>query len=235
MKGSNLAVYAANSFIPIPELRTANGSLTIFFLHSPGVLYDEPRDDPIFPTDANRTLQVSNGSSTFFYHQPPLDQAQATVLACLDNHDFCIEGIGCVGMDPSLQPIRTEIATTPYQPLRKFPYARAALVFAYAALRQSGSYWAYFQSAERGLNVFPRALMGLWQFSLPPDQWRTEVQKLFNVSLAKMQMNIWYVAKGWKYDADLPQFNDFEIGEFRGSEICSRFRHQDPRPWVEES
>jgi hypothetical protein len=225
VKGANIGTNDPDSFDPIPELRTPNGSVAIFFLHSPGVFYDRPRTDPMFPTNINQTLQIGNTSTTFFLHQPPLLQAQARVLACVDSHEFCVDGGGCADMDSLIRPLSTEEYPNHGQPLPgENLHVLAASIF--TAFYQSGSYWAYKYSAERGLDAFTQAFMGLFQFGLPADQWQIEVQKLFNVSLAQMQMNVWNVARGWKYDADLPQYDRLRTEPFRGLDICSAIKIQ---------
>lgn len=41
-----------------------------------------------------------------------------------------------------------------------------------------------------------------------------------------MQMNVWDVARGWKYDADLPQYDRLRTEPFRGHDICSAIKIQ---------
>jgi hypothetical protein len=227
VEGANIGIDDIDSFDPIPELRTPNGSVAIFFLHSPGVWYDGPRTDPMFPTNVNQTLQIDNTSTTFFLHQPPLSQAQARVLACVDSHELCIDGGGCADMDSFIRPLSTEENSNHSQPHPdQNPHALDASIFAYAAFYHSGSYWAYKYSQESGLDAFTQAFLRVFQFGLPADQWRIEVQKLFNVSLAQMQMNVWDVARGWKYDADLPQYDRLRTEPFRDHDICSAIKIQ---------
>jgi hypothetical protein len=41
-----------------------------------------------------------------------------------------------------------------------------------------------------------------------------------------MQMNVWDVARGWKYDADLPQYDHLRTEPFHDHDICSAIKIQ---------
>src|SRR5207248_10080146 len=63
---------------------------------------------------------------------------------------------------------------------------------------------------------------------LDQNQWEIKAQKVFNVSLAQMQMNAWGIARGEKFGPDIPQFDWFETDLYETAEVkqrlCSRIK-----------
>lgn len=45
---------------------------------------------------------------------------------------------------------------------------------------------------------------------LDPDQWQLESRKLFNISLARMQTDLWYMARGERLDSPIFGYNMLE-------------------------
>lgn len=66
----------------------------------------------------------------------------------------------------------------------------AALLFVFCSFGRSGSYWAYNYLGPRGLDAWTQIFSQVAvSFGLQPNQWEIEVQKIFNVSLTRFQLN----------------------------------------------
>ncbi|KAL8696923.1 MAG: hypothetical protein Q9201_007414 [Fulgogasparrea decipioides] len=71
------------------------------------------------------------------------------------------------------------------------------------ALRFSDAAQAVYLARSPWLDAAPRVLQDLQSLPLDPDQWKLESRKLFNISLARMQTDLWYMARGERLDPSI--------------------------------
>lgn len=203
-----------------------DGATTLFFVQSHGVLYSQPRTDPIFPTNSNTTLPISNTSALFYYRTIPT----ATVLGCVDHHEVCEGRRGTCGYfntqretESSSLKSMSDSGAFPNQ----IRYYMPALIFMYYSFLHSGSQWAYKYLGASGLDVWGKTWNEMsYGISFGPskDQWEVEAQKFFNVSLARLQLNALGITRGEKFGGDVKELNklDSSGNQALGSELVCR-------------
>jgi hypothetical protein len=164
---------------PIPELQPEPGSsITLISVLSQAILYSQPSDDPIFPA---KTKQYPGSKYWMNFHAP------ATILGCVDSTQW---------RDPE----RLDLG---WFPLTKVPgreepsnaHVRGAMYFLYSALSWESIYSTVSKLGPNALDAQTK-ISRLVSTPLLPEQWKLEAQKLFNISLARIQFKARDIARG---------------------------------------
>ena len=144
------------------------------------ILYESPRDDPIFP--ASVPIEQPRGK-TFYASKFRLGR----ILGCVDHREICkldrgvwdcweSQGDIPVGQQPRYD-LKSEHASIS-------EYEKAELLL-HIALSASYIYANTFSGLEARAHM-----TGLLVQGLPPEQWKVEVKQWFEASLARMQVSV---------------------------------------------
>jgi hypothetical protein len=160
---------------PIPELEPMNGStISLILIRNSGIRYSESREDPIFPTH----LALDDGKSYYNTH------TYGGVLGCNDKtivygpDGTTYQGIWEFGNIP----LRDDEAS----------WVSGLLYF---SLLFSNMFQALQYRSTSALDAQSK-LFGANSLPLPREQWKVEAQRLFEASLAMVQITARDIARG---------------------------------------
>ena len=183
----------------MPELDVPEGSVTIAFIRSKDVSYFEPQYDPLFRTVTNWTSSTNN---TFFTRRFPV----ASALGCVETYELCLpesSGLNCLDLlyhEPASEV--EEISTT----TESFGInVDASIELAYGAYQYCNPSYSIIPRSGQILDAQSKMLIDGFSLSLPSNQWEIEAQKIFNVTLATFQLNVWRIARGERMGDGVPE------------------------------
>ena len=151
---------------------STNQEITLLFIQSQGIHYPSVRYDPIFP--AETLIEMPNNESSFYTNEDP----RATVLGCVDESNICWgNGDECFKdvHNPELDGEHF-LEKTGYHLLLQ-------------GLKQSTIEHAVHFGGGTTLDASSR-LEGMYSMQLATEQWKVEVRRAFETSLARMQISI---------------------------------------------
>jgi hypothetical protein len=185
----------------------------MFFLNSYGVKYSQSRTDPFFPTDSSLVAHEGNASMTFFNRV----STNATVLGCADYYELCFPHqtacyhfAGPTAHEKSLNesiPANSPSAEQGQEDLNanKLFQAIAFVLLGIYVLADSSNTIGYL--GNQGLDVWTKGAFETLALGLPDPQWEAEAQNIFNASLARLQLNVVDLARGFRVPSNAPQYN----------------------------
>jgi hypothetical protein len=204
-------------------MQVEDGVLVLYFVRSPAVDYLQRQIDPLFETDSNRTLRpifAWDDPVTFFAKQSPV----AYTLGCVETSKVCVNASSTKTLcfdaskvwDPNMPfeyPWERASADSSFRALlAEFP------AFGTAANLRSDSYWTQYRAETRWLEAsgkmaagYTLELGGYPSLGLAENQWEIEAQKIFNISLARLQLNSWSIARGERIGDDIPEYDDLSV------------------------
>ena len=166
----------------MPELQPATSSmLTIIFIRSRHIYYLSPRDDPIFPADKI----VKEPSIREEYYENSL--RHATVLACVDKTEWLDPAKGENGWRSLLESPNLDANDT--------TGIYGGYMLMHLALFNSHTYASLRVRPESSLDAQSHITEGT-ALRLPEIQWEVEVERLFKISLARIQIDARNIARG---------------------------------------
>ncbi|KAH0553099.1 hypothetical protein GP486_006711 [Trichoglossum hirsutum] len=172
----------------------------------------EPRSDPIFPTDLNTTGHSGDLSSTFYMRNWP----SATALGCVDSLEQCVPDrticSNISGQRERFSPRDSQKQR--YYNLRN-PFYPAITFLAALSYYRSDTYWTNANIEERGLDAWRKTTELGFSLGLDQNQWQIEAQKIFNISLARYQLNIMAIARGERIGGGVKEYNAFTLDGFK--------------------
>ena len=185
----------------------------MFFLNSYGVKYSQSRTDPFFPTDSSLVAHEGNASMTFFNRV----STNATVLGCANYYELCFPHqttyyhfAGPTAHEKSLNesiPANSPSAEQGQEDLNanKLFQAIAFVLLGIYVLADSSNTIGYL--GNQGLDVWTKGAFETLALGLPDPQWEAEAQNIFNASLARLQLNVVDLARGFRVPSNAPQYN----------------------------
>jgi hypothetical protein len=184
----------------------------MFFLNSYGVKYSQPRNDPFFPTDSFLVLHDGNSSMTVFSRA----STHATVLGCADDYELCFPHLNECGhlATANEKSLNESIPANPPSAEQGREDLNANQLFQAVGTVLVGSYFEADSSitighlGNQGLDIWTKGAVEDFALGLPDPQWEAEAQNLFNVSLARLQLNVADFARGFQAPSSHgPQYN----------------------------
>ena len=175
-----------NSWTPIEAITPAAGStISIIFITSQKVYYQNRRDDLIFPADK---LHHVHGLQSKYYIN---SLGHATVMACVDRTEW---------RDPEYGPEWSSMSELPALP-PKDPRTFAGMWLMRYSLLNSNMMQSIDMRLGNALEAQSRT-SNFVSMDMPENQWELELEQFFKISLARIQINARNIACGVlaKYD-----------------------------------
>jgi hypothetical protein len=174
---------ARSHWQPIPELAYPNGTrLTIFFVNKLHTYFRHESADAIFPA-YNQTF-APDDPNPFYVHKDP----RARAVICVDETLHCTpDGATCWNF-------AQEEGNFPDETSPEYYLMSYALLFS-----------TMFDSLALRLGDALLAGQSISQYvskALERDQWKLEMENLFNTSLARIQFDAWSISSGEGSDRD---------------------------------
>ena len=169
-------VWTPHSNLAPPKYST----VTIFFVSSLRILYEERSEDPIFPAD--QEWRLPGDDRPWFRNSDP----RARPFACINTIEMCTpDGTTCWNVNEPTTNKSTPDNTPEYNLL-------------YASLFRTDVYFSIAKRQGRAL-LAQSKVSQYFSTRLGDDPWVAEVSNLANISLARTSINTWSVASGEDY------------------------------------
>lgn len=190
-----------NYWKPSPKLMPpSNSTLTIVFVSSMHIYHIKPSFDPVFP--ATEPRYFDGISDPYYFNADP----KARAFACVDTTELCSpDGKTCWSMTAPLPHNSPDSA-------------------AYWLMKWSLESSTIYDSIKWRLGKSLLAQESVSQFvsnPLNPNQWEIESTQLFATSLARIQYDVWGIARG--EDRERPGYVEVTPDEGRGR-LCRLFK-----------
>ena len=205
-------VTEVHPFLPYPEFTAGDSIGTLLFVSAHQVLYKNRRSDPIFPAphptnieqfpEPSSTMNPSKEDPSRHNQRRPTrvyraTDARDTVLGCVDRAEVCSTDQGqcwdttVLGLQSGTKiPFFNETA----------PVSERSLVLGLLAIALAGPSVCHAILAPTELDAQSK-IRGFMADGLADEQWKVEVRRLFQASLAQMQLATFRVARGgWYYN-----------------------------------
>jgi hypothetical protein len=186
--------------------------VTLYFLRSNNVRYLQAQIDPLFATDFNytRNSTFENETTTTRYYTKALPAASS--LGCVSTYEVCVSttfgGYVCADVTKISKPgDRGSNATSQTTNERSWssPLYSAIVALAFTSDRYADAYSAQLTIGIQGLDALNKMVVSGLSIGLPDNQWEIEAQKIFNISLARYQLNAWSIARGERFGEGMPE------------------------------
>jgi len=180
--------------------------VTLIFISSHGVLYPQLRLDPIFPAQSRAEFKLGYVGSPKYFN----NSTQARVLGCVDQYRICKSTSGPCWTNGNI----TSILEAPQNQMpTEEENVVKLLVLALEFSSACGS--TQFRGVE-ALDAQSR-IVHMESQNLASKQWQVEVDKFFQTSLARIQLNAYDIVRGTA--ATFDDYHDILPAKYRG--ICS--------------
>jgi hypothetical protein len=194
------------AFVPLPEFTAGPYPVTLIFISSHNILYPQIRLDPVFPAQSRAKFPFGYTGPHKYYH----NSTRATVLGCVDQYLICKDITGPCWTKENITSIpqapKNRTATVEENVIKLL---LLALDFSTAC----GS--TQFRGVE-SLNAQSK-ISHMQSQDLAPEQWKLEVEKFFEVSLARIQLNAYDIVRGTA--AAFDDYHNILPARYRG--ICT--------------
>jgi hypothetical protein len=174
--------------------------VSFFFIHTAGEWYHALEShDPIFPAHYVDIVEFPGGLLGLFWVNP---KTQAGVLACADTFDICVDDQGkeCYGQSEihmALEQLKNDV-----EKQRIFYLVSMAMENTYA-------WWMVHYLQANVLNATRQAAR-IVDIRFAEEQWKVEVDNIFNASLAATQLQAYDYARGtYAPRPNGPSMNDY--------------------------
>ncbi|KAH7091531.1 hypothetical protein FB567DRAFT_546248 [Paraphoma chrysanthemicola] len=171
--GSDRPVWTPHEYL----MRGKYSSITIIFVSSLRIYYEEYSTDPIFPAD--KMVALPGDTRSWFRNSDP----RAQPLACMDTTEVCTDdGKSCWDINtPDKEKTVSDNATEFY--------------LLYAALYKTDTYYSFAKRQGRSL-IAQKKVSQYFSLALGTNAWVDEVENWVRTSLARTSINAWSVASG---------------------------------------
>lgn len=183
-----------NSWSPIDALNRTDADVSLFLLALNSVYYQNPVTDPFFNASIPENVPSADGANSAYY----VSERPVNALACIDQHQYCNPtNKQCTPLNSyalthvSLNENRIGLNEDQMVTLLRLDFIPQFLS-TYASVNSRGA------NALRASET----LNGLVGIALPNNQWMTEVNTWFAVSMAKLQQKVIQYAMGPGYIPD---------------------------------
>lgn len=194
------------AFVPLPEFTAGLYPVTLMFISSHSILYPHFRLDPIFPAQSRAKFPLGYAGSPKYFH----NSTRATVLGCVDQYRIFKHTSGPCWTNENITSIpqapKKRTATEEENVIKllllalDFSTACGSTRFRGVEALDAQSKIAHMQSQE-----------------LNSEQWKVEVEKFFQASLARIQLNAYDIVRGTAVAFD--DYHDTLPVRYRG--ICN--------------
>lgn len=191
------------------EFQVPNAITTIYLISSTAY-YAAPSDDPIFPAVPGTGIWSNFGQVSWN------DRQRHSILACANSITIRHPHTGAVWYPNLSDDAELE------KPQWNEPSVADTVTLLNLSLTIPDHYMGHFsfQTNQFDINNREYILSG----PIPYDYWKSEVQRLFKIQLARLQMDVVGVAQGLAHD--LPGAEN-ELAKRRLSEACKHIKFQD--------
>jgi hypothetical protein len=163
----------------LPEFLAPNSEITLFFIRTMNIVYYGPNDDPIFPAAVNGTTP---GAPIIWAN--PLQRS--SVLGCADMSEIRDMETGDIWIPKAMDLNR-------FSSLDK--ERRNLLTLLMISLWRSSTFHAVTSRPGSRFDVQSK-LVGSLSQNLGHEQWKLEVRKMFETSLARIQGDVLDIVRG---------------------------------------
>jgi hypothetical protein len=194
------------SFVPLVEFASGPYPVTLMFISTHNILHPQIRLDPIFPAQSIAKFPLGYMGSNKYYH----NSTRATVLGCVDQYLICKDTTGPCWTKENITSIpqapKNRTSTVEENVIKllllalDFSTACGSIQFRGVEALDAQSKISHMESQE-----------------LAPEQWKIEVEKFFQVSLARIQVNAYDIVRGTA--AAFDDYHDVLPTRYRG--ICN--------------
>lgn len=178
----------------------------LMFISSHKILYPQIRLDPVFPAQSRANFPLGYTGSLKYYH----NSTRATVLGCVDQYLICKDATGPCWT-------KENITSIPQAPKNRISTEEENVIkLLLLALDFSSACGSTQFRGVEALNAQSK-ISHMQSQDLAPEQWKVEVEKFFQVSLARIQLNAYDIVRG-----TAAAFNDYHNilpARYRG--ICN--------------
>jgi hypothetical protein len=196
----------AAAFVPLPEFTAGPYPVTLMFISSHSILYPHLRLDLVFPAQSRAKFPIGYTGSSKYFH----NSTRATVLGCVDQFLICKDTSGPCWANGNITSIpeapKNQSSTVEENVIKllllalDFSSACGSTQFRGVEALDAQSKIAHMQSQE-----------------LDTNQWQIEIEKFFQVSLARIQLNAYDIVRGTA--AAFNDYHDILPARYRG--ICN--------------
>jgi hypothetical protein len=160
--------------------------VSLFFIRTAGAWFHAlESNDPIFPAHDPAILEIKKGLRGLFWFNPSM---QAGVLACADTFEICMDEQGKKCYDPG------KIHSTLVELQNNIDKQRIFYLVS-MALENTYAWWMVHYLQASVLNA-TREAARIADIRLAVEQWKVEVDNIFNASLAATQLQAYDYARG---------------------------------------
>jgi len=208
----SVSATTTDGFVPASDLYVDNGAVTLHFLRSNNVRYLQAQIDPLFATDSNYTRNSTFGNETTATKYYTKSLPTASSLGCVNTYEVCVstrfDGYACVDFNKIMKPgdVGSNVTSQnmnerSWQP----PLYEAIIALSFTSNVHTDAYWAQESIGAQGLDAVNKIVTSGLSMGLPDNQWEIEAQKIFNISLARYQLNAWSIARGERFGEGVPE------------------------------
>jgi hypothetical protein len=176
------------------------------FISSHSILYPQPRLDPIFPAQSRAKFPLGYTGSPKYFH----NSTRATVLGCVDQYLICKDTSGPCWANGNI----TSIPQTPKN--RTSTVEENVIELLFLALKFSSACGSIQFRGVEALDAQSK-IAHMKSQHLASKQWEVEVEKFFQTSLARIQLNAYDIVRGTA--AAFGDYHDILPARYRG--ICN--------------
>ncbi|KAH8648219.1 hypothetical protein BGZ60DRAFT_553057 [Tricladium varicosporioides] len=195
-----------STFVPLPKFTAGPYPVTLIFISSHSVLYPHTRNDPIFPAQSIARFPPGYEGPIKYFH----NSTQARVLGCVDQFLICKSTSGPCWSNANM----TNIPEAPQD--RTATEEENVVKLLLLALEFSSACGSTQFRGVEALDAQSR-LAHMQSQNLNSNQWHVEVEKFFQSSLARIQLNAYDIVRGTA--AAFDDYHDILPARYRG--ICS--------------
>lgn len=176
-----------SNFQPLPEVSGGDKTVSLFFISTGGEHYHVlESNDPIFPAHERVTFQVKPGKFATFWMN---NSTRAGVLGCVESYEICPNSTGSdCWSGPFDIPEILDTLEDDLERRRGFYLLAMALEDAYA--------WKMMEYSQASVLDATRKSQRIVGIKLDPEQWKLEVNGIFDATLAAVQIHIYDYARG---------------------------------------
>ncbi|KAH8745060.1 hypothetical protein BGZ57DRAFT_960450 [Hyaloscypha finlandica] len=192
-------------FVPLPEFMAGYYPVTISFISSHAIFYPRFREDPIFPARQKASFPWKDRALTLYYN----NSTRAGVLGCVDQFQICRTAEG-----PCWDNGNVTLIFDDHSGESATVEQNIALLLLLALDYSTACGSIQFRGAE-ALDAQAK-IAHMRSLPLPENQWQVEAEKMFQTSLARMQLNVFNLVRGTASGFD--GYEDILPEKYRG--VC---------------
>ncbi|KAL8686954.1 MAG: hypothetical protein Q9218_006742 [Villophora microphyllina] len=172
-------------WVPSPTLNRTDGDISLFFLASNSVLYEDPVADPFYAATHPIQPLLRDGKNRTYYSP----DANVSAMACVDQHQFCNPNNNkCTQLTGALALNYDNGRPLTQLGLNGVQNATAQLI--YSIVPWLTTYANVYTRGANALRASDTLHDDYKQVGLPNGQWQQEAEAWFGVAMARLQQKI---------------------------------------------